>query len=184
MNLLETIFGVGVLALIILSICVKRRKLSVAIQGSGCALQLIYDLLIGATTAAITELVDVIRSAIFVYRSKFGNLIYLLILIAFELFIVGNCIVTWEGWLSLLPTIGAMTRTYAAWQPRMGPIRIAGVITGALYIPYFVGHNAPIMAIGYAILMLVGISEIIKHRDLEGGDGCSPDDKPEAFMNT
>ena len=34
------------------------------------------------------------------------------------------------------------------------------------------------MAIGYAILLLVGIYEVIKHRDLAGGDGCSPDDTP------
>ena len=178
MDMMETTFSVGVLALIIASICVKRRKLSIFIQGSSCGLQLIYDLLIGAFTAAVTEVVDVVRSALFIHKDKFGKVIYLAMLICFELFIVGNCILTWAGPISLLPTIGAMIRTYAAWQPRMGLIRIAGVITGVLYVPYFVYYNSPAMAIGYAILLLVGIYEVIKHRDLAGGDGCSPDDTP------
>ena len=178
MSAMETIVSIGVLILIIASICVKRRKLSIFIQGSSCALQLIYDLLIGAFTAAVTELVDVVRSALFIHKEKFSKTIYLVMLIAFELFIVGNCVATWAGPISLLPTIGAMIRTYAAWQPRMGLIRIAGVITGALYVPYFIYYNSPAMAIGYAILLLVGMYEVIKHRDLQGGDGCSPDDKP------
>ena len=178
MDILETVFSIGVLILIIISICVKRRKLSIFIQGSSCALQLIYDLLIGAMTAAIAEVVDVVRSALFIYKDKFGRAVYLAMLIVFELFIVGSCIFTWAGPISLLPTIGAMVRTYAAWQPRMGLIRIAGVVTGALYVPYFVYYNSPAMAVGYGILLLVGIYEVIQHRDLQGGDGCSPDDKP------
>ena len=180
MSIFETIVGIAVLTLIIISICVKHRKLSIFIQGSSCALQLLYDLLIGAFTAAVTEAVDVVRSGLFIYKEKFSRAVYVAMLVGFELFIVVSCVLTWEGPISLLPTIGAMFRTYAAWQPRMGLIRLAGLATGALYIPYFVAHNSPVMAIGYAILMLVGLHEIIKHRDLEGGDGCSTDDMPVA----
>lgn len=178
MDVLETIFGIGALILIIISICVKRRKLSVFIQGSSCALQLIYELLIGATTAAIGEGVDVVRSALFIYKEKFSKWLYLAMLIAFEVFIVVSCIFTWDGPISLLPTIGAMLRTFAAWQSRMTLIRFAGIATGALYLPYFVYYDSPAMAIGYGILLLVGIYEVVKHKDLEGGDGCSPDDQP------
>lgn len=178
MNILETAVSVVVLLLIIVSICVKRRKLSIVIQGASCGLQLLYDLLIGAFTAAIAEAIDVVRSTLFVYREKFGRIVYFAMLVIFEAIIVISCVLTWDGWISLLPTIGGMVRTYAAWQPRMGPIRLAGVLTGILYVPYFIYYDSLIMALGYAILLLVGLYEVFKHRDLEGGDGCSDDDQP------
>lgn len=172
--------SLGALALIIASICVKHRKLSVIIQGSSCGLQLIFDLLIGAFTAAIGELVDVVRSVLFVYKEKFSDAVYLAILVVFELVVVISCVLSWgsEGAWALLPTIGTMFRTFAAWQTRMGLIRLAGVATGLLYIPYFLRHNSPIMAIGYGVLLLVGIYEVWHHRDLQGGDGCCEDDRP------
>lgn len=178
MNILETAVSVVVLLLIIVSICVKRRKLSIVIQGASCGLQLLYDLLIGAFTAAIAEAIDVVRSTLFVYREKFSRIVYVAMLVIFEAIIVISCVLTWDGAISLLPTIGGMVRTYAAWQPRMGPIRLAGVLTGILYVPYFIYYDSLIMALGYAILLLVGLYEVFKHRDLEGGDGCSDDDQP------
>ena len=178
MDWTETIVSVGALLLIIVSICVKKRRLSVLIQGASCGLQFIYELLIGAFTAAVGEGIDVVRSVFFVYKEKFSSTLYSLLLVIFEAIIIVSCIITWDGPLSLLPTLGTMFRTYAAWQTRMGLIRVAGIVTGLLYVPYFICYDSVVMATGYMILLLVGIYEVIKHRDLEGGDGCSDDDKP------
>ncbi|MDO4271481.1 MAG: YgjV family protein [Candidatus Saccharibacteria bacterium] len=177
---IELAVSLAALVLMVASIMVKRRKLSIFIQGAGCVIQMICDVLINAIPAAIGELIDVIRSGLFIYKDKFSKNIYLLILIIFEAVIVGSCILTWEGVVTLLPMVGTMFRTYAAWQPHMSLIRIAGIVTGATYIPYYLLHGSEgtILAIGYGILLIVGIYEVIKHRDLHGGDGCSPDDKP------
>jgi len=40
----------------------------------------------------------------------------MLILILFEILIIINCIFTWGGIISLLPTIGSMIRAYCLWQ--------------------------------------------------------------------
>lgn len=177
---IELIFSIAALALMVASIMVKRRKSSIIIQGAGCVVQMISAVLINAIPAAIGELIDVIRSGLFIYKDKFSKNIYLIILIIFEAVIVGSCILTWEGAITLLPMVGTMFRTYAAWQPHMSLIRIAGIVTGVTYIPYYLLHGSEgvILAIGYGILTAVGIYEVIKHRDLHGGDGCSPDDEP------
>lgn len=181
---LELIFSLIALVLVIVSIMVKRRKLSIFIQGSSCGVQLICDILINAPTAAIGEVIDVTRSALFIYKEKFSQHIYLAMLVIFELVVIASCVYSWpdDGALGLLPMFGTMFRTYAAWQPRMGLIRLAGIVTGLTYIPYYLLHgdgvSGVVLAIGYAILLVVGVLEMIKHRDFQGGDGCSPDDKP------
>lgn len=143
-------------------------------------MQLICDLLLNAIPAAIGEVIDVVRSALFIYRDRFSRAIYTAMLIIFEIIIVVSCLSTWEGPATLLPMVGTMFRTYAAWQPRMGIIRLGGVVTGITYIPYYLLHGSggAVLAIGYGVLLVVGVIEIIKHRDLQGGDGCSPDDIP------
>ena len=41
-----------------------------------------------------------------------------------------NCYFSWTGWVSLLPTIGSMIRSYCLWQSNMKLVRISGITTG------------------------------------------------------
>ena len=75
-----------------------------------------YDFYINALTGAFLSLFNTIRSFLFINKDKFKRLFYLLLLIIFETVIVVNCYYTWNGFISLFPTIGSIIRTYCLWQ--------------------------------------------------------------------
>ena len=89
---------------------------------------------------------------LFIKKEKFNKTIYLLILFIFESIIIINCIVTWNGYISLLPTIGSIIRTYCLWQSNMKLVRISGITTGVLYGSYYIYYNSWFMVLGDFIL--------------------------------
>ena len=94
---------------------------------------------------------------------KINKKIYLLILIIFESIIVVNCIYTWNGLISILPTIGSIIRTYCLWQTNMKLVRISGVTTGILYGLYYSYYHSWFIVMGDIILLLTSIINIYKN---------------------
>ena len=74
-----------------------------------------------------------------------------------------NCVVTWEGYISLLPTIGSMIRAYCLWQSKMKLVRISGITTGVLYGSYYLYHQSWFMVLGDALLLITGIYALWKN---------------------
>ena len=122
-----------------------------------CLLEAIYDFIIYAYTGAILSVINFIRTFLFINKSKFNKTIYLLILLFFESIIIINCILTWNGYISLLPTIGSIIRTYCLWQSNMKLVRISGITTGLFYGSYYIYYNSWFMVLGDFILLITGI---------------------------
>ena len=120
------VLSVAVFATLIISISVRSRRRSLKIQSASCLLEALYSFTIGALTGAFINVINFIRSGLFVRRDEFGRFSYLLILVFFDLVILGNCLLTWAGPVSLLPTIGSLVRTYCLWQSDMRLIRVSG----------------------------------------------------------
>lgn len=151
------IFSVLTFVTLIVSVCIKERKKSLLVQSISCLLEAIYDFIIYACTGAILSIINFIRTFLFINKSKFNKTIYLLILLFFESIIIINCILTWNGYISLLPTIGSIIRTYCLWQSNMKLVRISGITTGLFYGSYYIYYNSWFMVLGDFILLITGI---------------------------
>lgn len=151
------IFSILTFVTLIVSVCIKERKKSLIIQSISCLLEAIYDFIIYAYTGAILSVINFIRTFLFINKSKFNKIIYLLILLFFEGIIIINCILTWNGYISLLPTIGSIIRTYCLWQSDMKLVRVSGITTGILYGSYYIYYNSWFMVLGDFILLITGI---------------------------
>lgn len=161
------IFGILAFMALVISICIKERKKSLMVQSINCLLEAIYDFTIYAYTGAILSVINFIRTILFINKKKFNKTIYILILFVFESVIIVNCIVTWNGYVSLLPTVGSIIRTYCLWQSNMKLIRISGMTTGIFYGSYYIYYHSWFMVLGDLILLLTGIYALWKN-DIRG----------------
>lgn len=150
------IFSILAFLSLIISICIKDRKKSLTVQSMDCLFESIYDLTIYAYTGAILNIINFIRTFLFINKDKFKKNIYVLMLFIFEGVIIANCILTWDGYISLLPTIGSAIRTYCLWQTNMKLVRISGMTTGITYGLYYTYYNSWLMILGYFVLLVTG----------------------------
>lgn len=153
------IFSILAVLALVISICIKERKKSLFVQSLSCLLEAIYDFIITAYTGAVLSLVNFIRTFIFINKNKFNKIVYIIILFFFESIIIVNCMFTWNGMISLLPTIGSIIRTYCLWQSNMKLVRISGITYGIYYIYY----QSWFMVLGELTLLLVGIYAVLKN---------------------
>lgn len=158
----KMIFSIFASIALILSICIKERKKSLFVQSLNCLFESIYYYCIEAFTGAVLGLVNFIRTFIFMQSEKINRKIYFLMLIIFEGIIITNCIYTWNGWISILPTIASVFRTYCLWQKNMKLVRISGMTTGTLYGLYNLYYQSWFIFIGDVILLVTGIVNFYK----------------------
>lgn len=157
------IFSILAFIALILSVCIKDRKKSLGVQSLNCLFEAIYAFIINAFTGAFLSIINFIRTFIFMQSEKINKKVYLLILIAFETIIIANCIYTWNGLISILPTIGSIIRTYCLWQTNMKLVRISGVTTGILYGLYYSYYQSWFIVMGDIILLCTSIISIYKN---------------------
>lgn len=148
---------------LILSICIKDRKKSLGVQSLNCLFEAMYSFTINAFTGAFLSIINFIRTFIFMQSVKIKRNIYVFILIMFESIIILNCIYTWNGIISLLPTIGSIIRTYCLWQSNMKLVRISGITTGILYGLYYLYYQSWFIVAGDIILLITSIISIYKY---------------------
>lgn len=157
------IFSVLAFITLIISICIKDRKKSLCVQSLNCLFEAIYNFIISAFTGAFLSIINLIRSFLFINKKKFSKRVYLIMLIIFESIIIINCLYTWQGIISLLPTIGSIIRTYCLWQSNMKLVRISGITTGLLYGSYYIYYSSWFMVLGDVVLLVTGIYVLLKN---------------------
>ena len=157
------IFSILAFLALVISICIKERKKSLCVQSLNCLFEAVYDFIISAYTGAVLSIINFIRTFIFINKNKINKRIYLFILIFFEGIIIINCVLTWNGLISLLPTIGSIIRTYCLWQSNMRLVRISGITTGIFYGIYYIFYQSWFMVLGDLILLVVGIYAVYKN---------------------
>lgn len=157
------IFSILAFLAVCTSICIKDRKKSLYVQSLNCFFEAIYDFIINAFTGAVLSIINLIRTFIFIQKDKINKVIYLIVLFLFEGVIIINCAFTWNGYISLLPTIGSMIRSYCLWQSDMKLVRISGITTGILYGLYYTYYKSWFLVLGYIILLTIGIISVCKN---------------------
>lgn len=157
------IFSILAVIALVVSITIKDRKKSLGVQSLNCLLEAIYSFLIEAFTGAFLSLINFIRTFIFMQSEKITKKLYVLVLIVFEGIIVINCVFTWNGIISILPTIGSMIRTYCLWQTNMKLVRISGMTTGILYGLYYSYYQSWFIVMGDIILLFTSMMSIYQN---------------------
>ena len=154
------IFSVLAFLFLVISLCIKNRKKSLAVQSLNCLCEALYNFVISAYTGAILGLINFIRSFIYISKDKITKVIYIFILIFFESIIIINCVMTCQGLISIFPTIGSFIRTYCLWQSNMKLVRLSGITTGVFYGIYYLYYQSFFMVLGDIILIITGIYAI------------------------
>lgn len=157
------IFSILTFITLYLSVCIKNRKGSLTSQSISCILESIYDFMINATTGAVINFINFIRTILFINKKRFGNLVYFLMLVIFEGVICFSCIKTWAGFISLFPAIGSFIRTFCLWQSDMRLVRLSGITTAIFYGIYYIHYGSIFMICGYLLLFITGIYSIWKN---------------------
>lgn len=157
------IFSLLAFIALLISILVKKRKMSLIIQSFNCLFEAIYDFMILAYTGAILSIINFIRTLFFIHKEKFKKIPYFLLLIFFELVIILNCIFTWNGTISLCPTLGSMIRVYCLWQDNMTFVRISGLTTGILYGTYYSFYHSWFLVFGDILLFIISMLSIYQY---------------------
>ena len=157
------IFSVLAFVTLVISVSIKTRGKSLFVQAMSCLFESIYDFLIYAYTGAVLSFLNFIRTCLFINKNKFNKYIYFSFLVIFEMIILLNCVFTWEGYISIFPTVASVIRTYALWQSRMNLVRISGITTGSLYGIYYIYHNSPFMIFGELFLLVVSCYALYKN---------------------
>ncbi len=159
----DIIFSVLAFIALCVSICIRDRKRSLTVQSLNCIFEGIYCFVINAYTGAFLSFINFFRTIIFINKNKFSKLKYLIILLIFETIVIVNCIYTWVGIISLLPTIGTIIRTYCLWQSKMKYVRISGITTAVLYGSYYIYYNSWFMVLGDLMLLIISIISLYKN---------------------
>ena len=157
------IFSILAFIFLFISICTKDRKKSLYIQSLNCFFESIYDFIVNAYTGAILSIINFIRTIFFVNKERFTKNSYLALLFIFEFIIIINCIFTWQGYISLLPTIGSMIRVYCLWQTNMKLVRISGLTTGILYGSYYLYYQGWFLVLGDILLFIISLCSIYRY---------------------
>lgn len=157
------IFSIFVFLTLFISIGIKDRKSSLIVQSFSCIFEAIYDFLISAYTGAFLNIVNFIRSFLFFSKDRYSKKLYFFFFLFFEGVIVINCYITWQGSISLFPTIGSMIRVYCLWQENMTLVRISGLTTSIFYGTYYLYYHSFFLVFGYILLFMVSIFSIYYH---------------------
>ena len=154
------IFSVLAFLFLVISLCINNRKKSLIVQSLNCLCEALYNFVISAYTGAVLGLINFIRSFIYISKDKINKVVYIFILILFESIIIINCFMTWQGFISIFPTIGSFIRTYCLWQSNMKLVRLSGITTGIFYEIYYLYYQSFFMVLGDIILIITGIYAI------------------------
>lgn len=157
------IFSVLALLSLLVSVCIRKRVYALIAQAFNCLFEATYDFFIGAYTGAFLSIINLTRTMIFIKRERFAKMLYIGVLLIFESITVVNCILTYQGLISLLPTIGSIIRTFCLWQTNMTLMRISGITTAIFYGLYYLYYQSSFMIIGEIILLFVSIYSIYIH---------------------
>ena len=157
------IFSILAFVTLIISICITERKKALIVQSINYLFEALYAFVINAYTGAILGMINFIRSFFFLNKEKFNETSYLFLLFIFESIIIINCIFTWNGYISLLPTTGSIIRTYCIWQTNMKLYRISIILSSILFGLYYAYYDGWIMVLGNLLLLITGIYAMWKN---------------------
>jgi len=117
-----------------------------------------FYLLGGAITAAVLNIISILRNFIFLYRSKNKYLDNIIWLILFLVIFILAGVFTWEGLVSILAIIGIGLGTLGVWSKKTKKIRYLTLLSNISWLI----HNILVVSLaGILINVFIIVSIII-----------------------
>ncbi len=118
-------------------------------------------LLLYAWTGAIMNVLGALLNFIYIFKNKNKFFSSPVIPIIFEiLFLVGG-ILTWQGWLSILPIVANVIYGISLWFDKEYVIKLLNLIVNIIYIVYHGFLLSYVSIIGTGISIVLGIAYLI-----------------------
>lgn len=161
-NIAAQAVGLVGIACSLLSFQQKQRKWVMIFQMTASAMFCIQLFMVGAITGGCVDSISFIRTAVFSQNDKkwASSQAWLWI---FIFAMVATGILTWQGWLSLLPIVGSILSTVALWMKNPRNIRIISLFVGPCWLIYNIIHGAYTGAVNEALAMISIIIGILRH---------------------
>ena len=139
----------------------KKRKNILNLQILDSSFDIIQYILLNAYTGCLISFLGALRAYTF---KKTNNRIFLIIFII--LYILAS-IFTFNGWISLLPLIAAITYTIVIWNKKEKSIRLFSIFVFVLWMIYDIIVKAYVSSITDIVLIISNILAFYKY-DIKG----------------
>ena len=159
---ISQIFSGLAFVMLVLSFYQKKKSNMLAFQVADSLFDGIHFCLLGAFSGGIINFVGMIRSIIFLEKEKHIWLNNVMIYISFILIYMLICIFTYDGIISLLPTIGVIIFASALWFGTPKTIRFMGVIASIFWLSYDICVRSYVEITTEIILLISTIGSILK----------------------
>lgn len=167
-TLLMTIYSIFVQAIgfipsliSILSIQLKNRKKILVMQLAAGFMWVTHYYLLGAYTAVLTNSIGIFRSTISYFNDRkwASSILWLFLIIALS---VGASVLTWAGWVSLLPSVSLICTATGFWIHDLRVTRILMVVQSPCLLVYDIATGSWGCAIIEAVAFLSFILAIVR----------------------
>lgn len=159
---ISQIFSGLAFVMLVLSFYQKKKSNMLAFQVADSLFDGIHFCLLGAFSGGIINFVGMIRSIIFLEKEKHTWLNNVMIYISFILIYMLICIFTYDGIISLLPTIGVIIFASALWFGTPKTIRFMGVIASIFWLSYDICVRSYVEITTEIILLISTIGSMLK----------------------
>lgn len=135
----------------------NKRKSMLLLQMVASFIFMVHYLLLGAITGATMNFINTFRNYIFSQKERWhwaSSSFWLYFFIS--VFIISG-LITWQGYISILPIIGMVIGTISFWMNDPRRIRLFSLVSPPLWFIYnFISHSYPGM-----IVEIINITSII-----------------------
>lgn len=160
--IISNLIGAIALTFWVISIQINKKTILMKLQLLANVLYAIQYFLIGATTAAIMNLVSTVRYYIYDKNEEKGKQNSYAMLIAFIVIILVIGIVTYNGIISVIPVTISIAYTYATWQKDVKVIRYTVMFAAVVWIFYNAYVGAYITIAGNVMEIISSSIAILK----------------------
>ncbi len=132
--LIQAIGLMGNLA-VISAVQFNNRRVVLGAQALACVLWVVHYGALGAMTAVCTNFISFARSIVFYNNSKPWAKSRVWLWLFMAAFIL-NSVLTWDGWISILPAIGMCATTGALWTRSTKSMRLLYLLSSPPWLIY------------------------------------------------
>lgn len=145
----------------ILSIQLRNRKKILVMQLAAGFMWVTHYYLLGAYTAVLTNSIGIFRSTISYFNDRkwASSILWLFLIIALS---AGASVLTWAGWISLLPSISLICTATGFWVHNLRITRILMVVQSPCLLVYDIATGSWGCAVIEAVAFLSFILAIVR----------------------
>ncbi len=157
LNLIAQVAGILGTTMIFFSFTARKRPHILLGKLTADVLWMTHYFLIGAYSGAALNILAIGRESVFYNKEKAwaSSRFWLCLILALT---VGSCVLTWEGWLSLLPMVGSSLAVVSYWCTNPLHIRLLALPAQILWLIYGILHfTIPGIAGTLVAIVAIGI---------------------------